>query len=1148
MIKTENLSSWKLSIRRLCRIMKLIVLCFALSIGICYPNSNYSQTTKVSLHLKNKSIKQVFSAIERNSEYVFFYQDDVVDVNRKVTIDVQDKMISQVLDQILTPTNNSYFVSDRQIYIVSKDNLPRSGKTAALIDMQEREFSGIVRNTSGDILAGVTVTANASGRQTQTDDQGRFVLTTSSADTHLSFRNLGYKEYSYTLTNSSTVNIVLEDEVTGLDELVVVGYGLQKRAHLTGAVSQVTAKELTRAPMQNLSNMLTGKLPGLTSIQRSGKPGDDGTALYIRGLNSFAGNNGPMILVDGVSRPIDYINPNDVESISILKDAAASIYGVQGANGVILITTKKGSSGKTQINYDGAGIVTMNTAMPEFLDAREYMYWNNEARDMDGLTPRWTAGIQNKVLSNDPNSIYGETNWLDKIFRVGMTNQHNISASGGTDKSRYFASLGVMDQEGTLINTDYRRYNVRTNLDIEVAKNLKFTAILAGMRSDRNWPGTPIGNQTEFNPVRQAINAIPIIKSEYNGMPTAWNGSSYNVNGYAALTESGFIKQTRWVMDSNFKLEYDFSGLSDALKNLKVSMFGSYNYGNTTDANYSRYYELYSLNSALDEGIVGASGFNSDNTFTKSASWGDSYLWRPQIDYFREFDKHYVGAMFLFETKKGYSETMTGSKRGYVTDDPVDLSLGSTFTTIPVSGSHTYSGGQASYVGRVNYGFDEKYMAEAAFRYDGSYIFAPGNQWGFFPSASAGWVISREDFFAGALPTINLLKLRMSYGRSGNDAVSPFLDNALFALATNSMVFGGEAVSQFYSTNPYLYRNLRWATTDSYNTGLDIDLWGRKLGLEVDFFYKLTKDILESQGGNYPPSLGGYYPTFVNSGKVENKGFEVILKHFNQLDENWNYSLKGSFAFAKNRVLSRIVTDNRPNYRAAIGESMNARYGFRALGLFQTQEEIDNYPSAPSGFLRLGDLKYEDINGDGIISSEFDYVKMGYGTVPEINFALDMNVSFKNFNLAMLWQGASRVDYELSGVYDTGVVASTLYTSPFGGNGNSPSYLIKEAWTPENTDAKYPRLSTIANGNNAWQSTWWIVNGEYLRLKNINLSYNIPSHLLGKTPFSNVNIFVSGTNLLTLSHFKYVDPESPSVSNGYYPQQKTCSFGLNVTF
>lgn len=1010
-------------------------------------------------------------------------------------------------------------------------------------------IKGRVIDPNHNALVGASVKLKIGGGiQTATDANGSYELRVPGDDAVLVFSYVGYTTQEQTVGSRRFINVILQTSEATLNEVVVVGYGRQKRVHLTGAVSQITAKELTRAPMQNVSNMLTGKLPGLTSIQSSGKPGEDGAALYVRGLNSFAGANGPMILVDGVSRPIDYLNPNDIESISILKDAAAAIYGVQGANGVILVTTKKGSSGTTKIFYDGAKVVTQNTAMPDFLAASDYMYWNNKAREMDGLTPVWTAAIQNKVLSNDPNSIYGETDWLDKVFRTGLSDQHNVSASGGTDKSKYFASAGILKQEGTLVNTDFTRYNVRTNLDLEVAKNLRFTAGLAGMRSDRNWPGTPIGNQTEFNPIRQAISAIPIIKSEYNGLPTAWNGSTYSSNGYAALTESGFIKQTRWTMDSNFKLEYDFSNLTDVLKNLKISMFGAYNYGNTTDANYSKYYELYSLNSSLDEGVIGASGFSADNAFSKSASWGDSYLWRPQIEYFREFNKHSIGALFLFETKKNYSNTMTGTKRGFVTDDPVDLSLGSTFGTTPVTGSHAYSGGQASYVGRVNYGYGDKYLAEVAFRYDGSYIFAPGNQWGFFPSASVGWVMSKEEFFEKTLSCVDLFKLRASYGRSGNDAVSPFQHNSLFALATNSMVFGGEATSQFYSISPYLYRNLKWATTDNYNVGLDVDLWGRKLSIEVDVFYKLTKDILESQGGNYPSSLGGYYPTYKNSGKVENKGFELVLRHFNQVNNDWNYSLSGSFAFAKNRVLSRIIADNRPNYRAAIGESMGARYGFRALGLFQSEEEIDNYPAAPSGFLRVGDLKYADVNGDGIISSQFDYVKTGYGQVPEINFSLNMDVSYKKFNLSMLWQGASRVDYELSGVYDSGVTASTIYTAPFEGNGNAPSYLVEQAWTPENTNARYPRLSTVSNGNNAWQSTWWVVNGEYLRLKNLNLRYTISEELLRKTPFDRINLFVSGTNLLTFSHLKYVDPESPSVSNGYYPQQKTYSFGINATF
>jgi len=1017
-----------------------------------------------------------------------------------------------------------------------------------LVSYGQTNVTGKVTDSKGETLIGVNVKIKGTQQGTITDIDGHFSLAVANTDQVLELSYVGYKTLELSLKGRTSVNIILQEDTELLDEVVVVGYGTQKKIHMTGAVSQITNKDLTKAPMQNVSNMLTGKIPGLTSIQRSGKPGEDGTALYVRGINSFAGNNGPMIIVDGAPRPMDYINPNDIESVSVLKDASAAIYGVQGANGVIIITTKKGAEGAAKISYDGSVTMTQNTAMPEMLNAADYMYWHNKARAMDGLTPTWTADIQNKVMNNDPNSVWGQTDWLKKIFRLGVMNQHNLSASGGSEKSKYYASLGIMDQEGTLKNTGFTRYNIRTNLDVEVATNLKLTAGIAGYRSDRDWPGTSISNQGEFNPIRQAINSVPIIKSDFNGYPVAWNGSTYLVNGHAALNESGYKRQTRWNVDSNVKLEYNLSDLSDVLKGLKTSIYGTYTYQNTVDSSYDRYYELYYVNQNFDEGVGGASGFSPDNVYTKSASWGDNWLIRPQIDYSRDFGQHFVGALVSYEAKKSYSNTMTGMKRGYYSDDPVDLSLGSTFPERPVSGSHGYSGGQLSWLGRFNYAYASKYLAEVAVRYDGSYVFAPANRWGVFPSASLGWVISEEDFFSSALPMVDYLKIRTSFGRSGNDGVSPFQHFSLFALANNSFVLGNQAISQFYSTNAYVYNNLTWATTDNYNLGVDFDIWNRKLGVELNLFYKLTKDILEEQSGNFPTSLGGFYPRYKNSGKVENKGFELSLKHFNRINSDWNYSLKADIAYARNKVLSRIISDNRPNYRAVIGQSIGARYGFKAIGLFQDYEEIDNYPSAPSGYLRPGDLKYADINGDGMINSQHDYIKIGYGTIPEINFALNMEVNYKNFYATMLWQGVTRTDYELSGAYDTGTISSTVYTASFSENGNSPYYRIEDAWTPENTNAKYPRLSTVSNGNNAWQSTWWLVNGEYLRLKNANIGYNIPEVILRKTPFSRVNIYLAGANLITLSHFKYVDPESPSVSNGYYPQQKTYTFGINVTF
>lgn len=1023
----------------------------------------------------------------------------------------------------------------------------------------QKVINGKVTDEKGESLSGVTVLLSGSSMGTSTNIDGFYEISVPSGNSVLTFSYIGFKKHSETVGNRNVINVVLTEDAKYLDEVVVVGYGAQKRATLSGSVSQIDNKELMKAPMQNISNMLTGKLSGLTSIQQSGKPGADGTILYIRGLNTFSGGNNPMVIVDGVPRTMDYLNPNDIESVSILKDASASIYGVQGANGVILITTKSGSESPPKISYDGSYTATQNTAMPDFLNPVDYMYWHNKAREMDGLAPLWTADIQNRVINNDPNSIWGQTDWFDMIFRTGLSQQHNISASGGTEKVKYYTSAGLMRQEGTLRNTDFNRYNVRTNLDIKVSKDLRFIANLSGYHTARNWPASDIGNQTEFNPIRQAITTIPIIKSEYQGLPTAWQAGSNMVNPYAALYKSGYQKQNRWRLDSNFKLEYDFSGLTDILRGLKISLFGAYNYEHTADLAFNHYYQLYSVNNTLDESIVGATGYTPGSGFTKSSSYGTDWMLRPQIEYLREFSgKHSVGATLLFEERMGYSDTMTGRKIGYITENPVDLSMGTeypneTYGAIS-SGSHSFTG-QKSYIGRINYAFSKKYLAELAFRYDGSYRFAPERRWGFFPSASVGWVVSQEDFFSNAFPSVNYLKLRASYGQAGSDDIRDaggnplyFQYNSTLALASNSMALGGSSITQLYTTNAYIYRYLTWSSTNSYNLGIDFDMWKGKLGMELDLFYQLTSDILQPVSANFPPSLGGYYPSVENSGKVDNKGFEITLKHNNRINSDWSYGLKGNFSFARNKVLHRAMSDNHPNYRPQVGMPMNARYGFKALGFFQTQQEIDQYPNAPSGWINLGDLKYLDVNGDGRISMDHDYVKIGRGSVPEISFNFNIDVSYKNFYLSALWQGVSHSDYELSGAYNTGVIASTVYTSPFTGGGTSPRYLIEGAWTPENTNAKYPRLTTRANGNNAWQSSWWVINGEYLRLKNTNIGYSVPERVLNKTPFSRIYIYIAGTNLLTFSHFKYVDPESPSVSNGYYPQEKTYSIGANITF
>lgn len=1009
--------------------------------------------------------------------------------------------------------------------------------------------TGRVTNTEGGGIPGATVVVKSDNtRGTTTDAMGAYSLEVKSPNDVLIFSFIGYKTVEVPVNNRTTINVQMNEDATEMDEVVVIGYGTQKKQFLVGSVSQVSNKELLKAPMTNVSNMMTGKLPGITSIQRSGQPGADQTSIFVRGVSTF-NNSSPLCLVDGIERMINTVNPNDIASITILKDAATSaIYGVRGANGVILITTKSGSEGATTISYDGSVTFTTNTALPEFLNAQDYIGWHNKAREMDNLAPLWTDEVIAKMKAD---GTYGETDWINSLFKsYGFTHQHNISATGGNDRIKHYTSVGLMNQDGIVPNTSYDRINIRSNIDAKIAKNINFSMNVSGFRENKNAPGYPITNQYDFNPIMQAFYTLPILAKTYKGLPQGYMNGSYTQQPIAAVEDSGYIRDTRWQFEGSAKLEYDFSSI-EALKGLKASVFVAYDYSNSTNRNYNRPFPVMSFSTTTFESTeTTGSGINKLGTFNKSASWGDSFTVRPQLTYEREFGKHNVSGLFLYEQRKNYSETMTGYKNGYYSDYPVDLSHGTTWEGIntPVSGSFGETG-IASFAGRFSYAYDRKYLAEFTFRADGSYKFAPKNRWGFFPSVALGWVASEEEFFKQALPKVDFFKIRASYGELGSDDTDAWLYMQSYksTAPSYSYIVGGTGHTAYYTSN-YVYDNLTWSRTHSYNIGFDLSVWEGKLGIEFDWFYKLTDHILEQVGGTYAPSLGGNVPTYMNSGKVDNRGFELVLKHQNSFASGWRYSLTGSLSWARNRILAKHLADDHPMYRAVLGQPMGSVYGFKAIGLFQTEEQIANTPTAPSGEKRLGDLMYADINGDGKIDSSKDFVKIGNSYTPEMNFSLTMDVSYKNVYLTALWQGVAICSYQLSAAYNSGVFDNTMYTRPFYSNGNAPYYLVEGAWREDNRNAEYPRLSTVANGNNAWPSSWWVRNGAYLRLKNLQIGYTLPKHLLGKAGIERVNIYLAGTNLLTFSAFKYVDPEMPSVNNGYYPQQRTYSVGVNLTF
>ena len=1013
------------------------------------------------------------------------------------------------------------------------------------------QVTGKVSSSAGPEPGVIVFVKGNAGSGTMTDADGSYFITVSGPNEILVYSLMGYKDQEIKVGNRTKLDVVLEEDANLLQEVLVVGYGTQKKEFVVGSVSQVSSKDLLKAPNTNVSTMLTGRLAGVTAVQTTGIPGGDAASLLVRGTSTF-NDSSPLILVDGVERSMTYINPNDIETVSILKDAAtAAIYGVRGANGVILVTTKSGNRGKAQIVYDGSASFDTNTVTPELLTADEYIYWHNKAREMDGQTPFWTP---ERIQSLKDRGLYGETdNWALIYNDYGLTRQHNLSASGGSDKFRYFTSVGYMNQQGILKNTSLERYNIRANIDAQLSKGLRYNINVSAANSERIWPGLSMRSsngswQGEFSPLRQACYAIPILKSEYNGLPLGYTNGTYTYTPLAALN-TGFQEEARWMAELRSTLEYDFSTLEIGfLKGLKAGVNLAYNFDYTLNRNYLESFQLYSYSATTDVVSQKTSLGIGESNFNKSHSVGYNLTIRPQVSYERDFGKHHVSALWFMERYTYHGDTMTGYKTGFAEGSPIDLNHGQKFPSTAASGGYSDSG-RFGTAGRISYAYNKKYLAEATLRADASYKFAPENRWGYFPSLALGWVISEEDFM-GDVSWLNHLKLRASAGILGRDDTEAYLYMQTYRSTSPSttIYISGDPYSIYYTSN-YVYDDLTWSRTNTYNVGYEARMLGNRLSMEVDVFYKFTSRILEYDAtGFYAPSLGGNNPVWMNTGKVDNRGFDTTISWGDAFANGWSYTVTGILSWSRNKLISRRLSDSYPSYRAQLGQPMGSYYGFHALGLFQTQEEVDEYPKAPTGWTELGAIKYQDVNGDGKINGTEDFVKIGRSSTPEMTFSMNFDVAYKNISLSVLMQGATLCDYILCGTWSNGNMDNTMYTRAFYGGGNTLRYLVEDAWTPEHTDAHYPRLAASTNANNAWLSDWWVRDGSYIRVKNAQLAYDFPAKLFTKAPITACRVFIAGTNLLTFSAFKYIDPENPGINNGYYPQQRTVSLGAKVTF
>lgn len=1011
-------------------------------------------------------------------------------------------------------------------------------------------ISGTVLDSQKQPLLGATVAVKGSTNSTITDLDGKFLLKVPNKNATLVFSYVGFDRQEVALKGKTNLEVILKENAKAIDEIVVVGYGTQKRVSITGSVSTVSEREMLKAPTMGITNIIGARVSGVSMLQTSGQPGADGASLLVRGQSA-------VYVVDGVQRSFNEIDPNEIESVSVLKDAtSAAVYGLD-ASAVVIVTTKKGKNDKARISYSGSFGVSNNANKIEWLDGPGYAYYYNKARELDGDTPIFTADQVQKMVNGTDG--WGNTNWYKKIFGTGHTEHHNVSVTSGNDRLRYFTSIGVFSQKGNVDKFNFDRYNFRTNVDSKIGSNISLELGLSARIEKRDRPRYSADPDDWHNIPQQAVRALPYVpermtsdgKEYYTSTPT----DSSPVSPFAAQNESGYNRTKNTYVQSNFSIKYD----APWLKGLSFKFMGAYDIAYQFQKSLMSPYTVLEVvkPNATTEKLNYALKKDNDGTIslTESAYSSTNVVTQSSVNFDRKFGLHKVNAIAVAETRNSYSNTLgvTGYGLDFLAMDELDKITDTNGQGKPKYASSSGRSSQArvlGFVGRVNYDYDERYLAEVSVRRDGSYLFSGmnGSRWVNLPAVSLGWRMNRESWFNA--DWINNLKLRGGIGQTATSAVNPYQYLDLMAVSTGQVVMGGTPKSIVYAS-VLGNSNLSWAKCLTYNAGVDFTAWNGLLGVEFDVFYKYQYDLLSAITGQYPPSMGKYVFTTANENKVDYKGFDFTITHNNHIGE-FNYGAKLIGSFAKRRWLY-VANDqqNTPEYMKLTGKEVGAKLGFIAEGLFQSQEDIDNSPTVVGYKVAPGYIKYRDINGDGKINYAQDMGYVGKSDYPKFQSSLNLNANYKGFDFDVLFQAGLGRTVALTGQYSgSGIMDNTAFTKMFYHGGNSPLFLAQNSWTPENTSAEFPRLSVVnLSNNNGFSSTFWYRSGDYLRMKSFQVGYSVPSSVLKYIGANKLRLYVEGSNIFTLSELtKYnIDPEQPSVNNGYYPQQKTFSFGINLT-
>lgn len=1021
---------------------------------------------------------------------------------------------------------------------------------------------GVVTDESSQPVSGAGVMIKGSNVGTVTDIDGRYEINVPS-DGILVFSFLGLADRTEKVNGRATVNVVLAEDNTWLESVVVVGYGTQKRGSLTGAVSGVNGENMIKTKNENPQNMLTGRVPGVRVWQKSAEPGTYNNSMDIRGLGE------PLVVIDGVPRSTEdfqRLNANDIENVSVLKDASAAIYGVRGGNGVVLVTTKKGSEGKSSVQYNGSFTFQMPATMPKLASALDAMTLYNEM-SMNKSDGSGGLSFTKEYMDQYRNGTKTAADWNSLVFsKMSPQTQHDLSISGGNEKVQYYVSMGYIYQEGFFRSRDlnYSKYNLRSNVSAELVRGLKFNLNLSGLADHRNTPDSDAVTLIR-NLWKQGV-LFPAYADEDQTMLN-YEGLDLMQNTVAMMTRSvsGYKEYREKQFQSSASLEYDFGTLTDVLKGFSIKGMASYDYRYDDNEFFRKSYNLYAQDELTGEYIAKEFSDHSDRlTRENYTKW--QALAQVLLNYNRTFaGKHDVGATFGYETQKrrGDNYYLIGDlafSSPYLT--ALKDKTQSTFVDINSNIGSFYELAYQALIGRVNYAYDNRYLVEAQFRYDGSSKFAPGHRWGFFPSVSAGWRISEEPFFknCAALSFINQLKIRASYGSLGDDSglnyewlagyVYPATGNngekgyysgyAPAYLINGEMVYGVE-------TSPLPNTNITWLKSRTFNIGLDFEAWNGMLGITFDYFQRSRDGVFGQNTSSLPTVVGASAP-MENLNSDRNIGLELELSHRHKVGD-FSYGLTGIVTITRRQNLKAYGQGPYGNsYERWRNDNLTNRYqgiqfGYEGVGRYESWQDIWTYDIYKEGSTLPGDYKYLDWNGDGEING-LDAHPYAYDQTPWMNYSLAFNCSWKGLDFSMLFQGSALGSY----MYD-----EPLY-SIWGSNGGGALEQFTDRWHPvgEYTDP-YDQSLEWTSGHYAFtghspekNSSFNRVSTSYLRLKSIELGYTIPK--LRKSSFG-LRVYVNAYNLLTFTGIKYVDPEHPDSDYGrMYPLNKTVSLGMNLSF